>query len=502
MGPVVQKGLSVRRFRVRARVTHQVRQLLYTIPVAPHLKLRTLLGIFFALSPLCGAAQEIRLWDFSGGAAAWTPNDAISDFNQTPEGLDFDCIAEDPYLTGPLETYPLSRLLRFTVRMKSMADSQGEVFYGEDFVAERSRRFTVIPDGEWREYEVYLPNLAPRARLRLDPSHGPGHVTVAWIRIENVPNPTLDNGVLELRLDLSAGGSITYLAQSGSRRNLVNIFDRGRYIQQSYYAGQAIDRRAEGQAPNWSPWSWNPIQVGDTYGNVGLVLEAWVRDGTAYTRCQPLLWDMNREFAQCFIEIWASLEGNQVHIRNKLTCFRTDDRWNLTENHQELPAVYSIGDLFNLYTYVGAAPWTSADLTKISNVGPPWEYWNTSEHWVALVDPNSFGIGVYNGNAVLFAGGFHGSFGGGASDNSSGYMTPLRTERLGKTSIYEYEYDLIVGTLNDIRHAVYLKKGIEFEGGPTSTPIPTRTATPTVTPTSTATPTPTLEWPPSGVRLR
>ena len=76
-----------------------------------------------------------------------------------------------------------------------------------------------------------------------------------------------DNGVLTLKLDLTRGGAISWLSLSGSSRSVVNIADEGRYIQQSYYAGKSLDRKADGQAPNWSPWSWNPIQVGDAFRN-------------------------------------------------------------------------------------------------------------------------------------------------------------------------------------------------------------------------------------------
>lgn len=455
----------------------------------PLLLVPLILAVGFA--PAC--AEELRFWDFTTGPNGWTINANIAPVGFTEEGWVFDSIAEDPHLTGPAVSYPPTVLLRVTVRMKSEADSHGKFFWGEPFAEERSREFTVIPDGEWREYEVYLNSLAPQSRLRLDPCQWTGRIELAWIRVESVPNPTLNNGTLEIQLDLRAGGSITHLAQSGSGRNLINLYDRGRYIQQSYYAGQAIDRRAEGQSPNWSPWSWNPIQVGDAFGNTSPILAAWVRDGVAYTKCQPLLWDMRNEKAECHMEMWVALDGNTVHVENRLICFRTDNRWSLTQNHQELPAVYTIGNLFRLFTYTGNQPWSSQAPTQILNSGPPWEYWNTFEHWAALLDSNGFGVGVYNPSATLFAGGFHGSPGGGPYDSSTGYFTPLRTESLGKNTVYAYEYDLIVGTLHDIREFVYRKEGKVYEGGPTSTPTftPTITPTPSSTPTATPTPSPT-----------
>ena len=60
---------------------------------------------------------------------------------------------------------------------------------------------------------------------------------------------------------------ISYLSPSGSTTNYINLYDRGREVQQSYRAGQQLDRRAEGQNPIWSPSVWNPDGAGDSYGN-------------------------------------------------------------------------------------------------------------------------------------------------------------------------------------------------------------------------------------------
>lgn len=45
----------------------------------------------------------------------------------------------------------------------------------------------------------------------------------------------LDNGALRLGVDLESGGSVFYLSRSEPRRNVLNRFDRDRFVQQSYY---------------------------------------------------------------------------------------------------------------------------------------------------------------------------------------------------------------------------------------------------------------------------
>lgn len=273
----------------------------------------------------------------------------------------------------------------------------------------------------------------------------------------------LDNGVIRVGADLNYGGSITYLSRSDEDRNLINNHDRGRQVQQSYYAGESLDRRAEGQRGDWSPWPWNPIGAGDAYGNLPRVTASSNDNGIVYVKCIPLLWDMNNEPAECFFETWITLEESTVRIRNRLVIHRTDTRWGIKPRHQELPAVYTIGDLNFLYTYAGTAPFTHAPITQISNNGPPWAYWGIEErheNWAALVDGNGWGVGVYTPQTECFVGGFHGTPGGGTDDASTGYVAPLRTESFDKNTVYEYESCLIVGTLDEIRAIVYEKEGV------------------------------------------
>ncbi len=288
--------------------------------------------------------------------------------------------------------------------------------------------------------------------------------------IAQIPNEIqISNGVIKLKLDLTSGGAISYLSTANSNYNVVNIHDKGRYVQQSYYAGQHINRRSEGQHPEYSPWNWNPIQAGDIYGNRSQVVDYRQTSTQLYVKNRPYLWDMNKELCQCFFETWVTLDRNSAHVRNKLTVFRTDNRWDTRPYHQELPAVYTRGDLYKLYTYRGSAPWTNGSLSTISNdyykTPPDWKYWTTKESWAALVNSNNWGVGVYNPISTYFIGGFHGSPGGGPNNGPTGYFSPLITKALKKNDVLQYEYDLILGNLNDIRSFVYQKKGVNPGGG-------------------------------------
>ena len=271
-----------------------------------------------------------------------------------------------------------------------------------------------------------------------------------------------DNGILHVKFDMTRGGAIGYISTSGSTRNIVNIADEGRYIQQSYYAGKSVDRRAEGQSASWSPWSWNPIQVGDFYRNRARILASSITGNTMYVKCTPMLWDMNNMPAEAEMEQWTTLDSNMLHTRNRLTCHRTDTLYGEgILNDQELPAVYPISALKKLYSYFGNVPFTNAPLNNPAVVNLSSGFWGryqsnmVSENWMAFVDSTNWGMGVYTPICSNFLAGMAGSPGGEATSGSTSYIAPIKKEALYKNSVYEYEYHVIIGSVTDIRSKVY-----------------------------------------------
>ena len=269
-----------------------------------------------------------------------------------------------------------------------------------------------------------------------------------------------DNGVLKLKLDLSRGGAICYVSLSGSDENLVNIFDEGRYIQQSYYAGKFLDRQKEGQSPRWSPWPWNPIQVGDAFGNRAEILDYIQKEDTLYVKCTPMLWDMNNKPAEAIMEQWTVLVGDMIKVTNRLTCFRHDTIYGDGGlRDQELPAVYPISKLRNLYFYKGKKPFTQDTLSSPDVVNLASGFWgkypDVSEHWMAFVDDSGFGMGVYNPECTYFLAGMAGKPGQDTNSSSTSYIAPVKKAELKRSSTFEYTYYIIIGKLTNIRKRVY-----------------------------------------------
>lgn len=269
-----------------------------------------------------------------------------------------------------------------------------------------------------------------------------------------------DNGILKVKLDLTRGGAICYVSLSGSEKNFVNIADEGRYIQQSYYAGNSLDRKKDGQSPSWSPWPWNPIQVGDAFGNRAKILDYRHNGDTLYVKCIPMLWDMNNKPAEAIMEQWTVLKGNVIEARNRLTCFRKDTIYgDGLMKGQELPAVYPISELSNLYYYNGKKPFTADTLTNTEVIKLSSGFWgrysDVTEHWMAFVNNENFGMGVYNPQCTYFLAGMSGNPGHDAKSASTSYIAPMKKVALKKNSVYEYTYYIIIGDLSDIRKKIY-----------------------------------------------
>lgn len=272
-----------------------------------------------------------------------------------------------------------------------------------------------------------------------------------------------DNGVLKVKLDLTRGGAISYVSLSGSTRNLVNIHDEGRYIQQSYYAGKSLNRQADGQNPKWSPWKWNPIQVGDSYRKRAQILASKQIGDTLYVKCIPMLWDMKNKPAEAEMEQWNVLDGNVLKVHCKLTCHRTDDLY--AENigcSQELPAVYPISALNKLYGYVGDLPFKNDTVSnlKVKNLSTGFwgSYPKVDEKWMAFVDSTNWGMGVFTPISTSFLAGISGKPGGEFNDSPTSYIAPLKNVILNKNSVFEFDYYIIIGSVEQIRAKVYQLK--------------------------------------------
>ncbi len=132
-------------------------------------------------------ADTIVHWDFSQGLQGWKGNHHVGALVWSRTGLSFQSTGVDPWIEGPSIDLPGDRLTRVTVRMRSSANSTGELFYGPYFQAGHSVRFTVQNDNLWHDYElIVMELLGAGTRFRLDPATTTGEIGVAFITVETL----------------------------------------------------------------------------------------------------------------------------------------------------------------------------------------------------------------------------------------------------------------------------------------------------------------------------
>jgi hypothetical protein len=267
---------------------------------------------------------------------------------------------------------------------------------------------------------------------------------------------SLNNGTIQITVDLAQGGGIVALYPTGHPQdNVINTYDRGRNCQQSYYSGpsQFLPAGAT-QHPNWNPWPWNPVQGGDCYGAGSGTLD-WSNNGTTlYVKSRPKQWALQNYDADCILEQWITLAGSVATVQNRLTNGRSDTT-QYEAMDQELPALYTWSHLTQLWAYTGTQPFTSGALTQIPKTAPPlWAKFRATEGWAAYTINNTgnWGVGVFLPGNCFWIGGFAGTYDSGDQTSSNtGYIAPIRREVIDHNIVYDYTYQLILGNLADIR---------------------------------------------------
>ncbi len=251
----------------------------------------------------------------------------------------------------------------------------------------------------------------------------------------------LDNGVLRIGVDRSRGAAIGYLALSKDKRNLLNHHDEGRFIQQSYYG----DR--DGSLWGKKPWTYNPVQGGSYKGEDAKTLDFRKTSSELYAKVEPLHWASAKPCPEAIMQEWISLDGPLANIRMRLDYSGPTQKANA---HQEMPAMFVDYALPHLMferdgKLVKHAP---VDLGK--DLQPEGVAYHGG--WLAFVDDKNFGIGIRTpgtDKAVTYRHKGNGSTG--PKGSACSYVAPVRTLQMKQGSVVDYQFQLTIGTLDEIR---------------------------------------------------
>ena len=251
----------------------------------------------------------------------------------------------------------------------------------------------------------------------------------------------LHNTHLRLGLLRSHGGAIGYLSKASTDDNLLDHYDHGRLVQQSYYG----DR--DGSLWDKKPWRYNPVQGGSWQSVPAKVVEFQSNSTTAYAKTIPRHWANGDLLKECTMEQWVELQGPLVAIRYRFTY---QGKQLHKARHQETPAMFVAARLETLVTYSGSKPWQNDSLEQTV---PGWPNQSAilNEHWAAYIDENNQGVGIYVPGVTKAT--CYRYTGHGNSDCS--YVAPLRTFALKPDLDFSYQAYLTLGDLQTIRQRFY-----------------------------------------------
>ncbi len=273
----------------------------------------------------------------------------------------------------------------------------------------------------------------------------------------------VENARVKVGVDLDAGGAIMHVEDKLLKTgNIINYFDRGRQIQQSYYSGPVPYIGPKGERPNqrWAGLGWNPIQTGDCAGNASPVL-SFTRPTASAMKIvtSPMLWPHAGVRAECTFTTLIELTPNGFLFTASIANARSDHA-DYGRKAQETPAVYTNARWYKLVSYLGEKPWTGAPLTTIvakgDGKGWPWRNYFSPESWSALVDDADTGIGVYAPATHATTAGFAGGDAPKGQNLSpraapTGYIAPLAYNVLDHNARLGYQALFAVGKLAEIR---------------------------------------------------
>lgn len=276
-----------------------------------------------------------------------------------------------------------------------------------------------------------------------------------------------ENERYRVGVELCWGGGLSYLLDKKcpveGLGNLLNNYDTGRLIQQSYY-GTSQPPYELGEFMN-QKWCYNPVQGGDRGNHKSKLVDARISDGEVYVKCRPRDWGHDGGNTFAYMENWYRLDGDYLVVDNRFVDFSGYDH---PMAGQEVPAFYTVSYLNNYHWYDGDKPWTGGDLSVKSDLPfwpDDWPYCTfkpkagNTEVWSAFADDNGYGLGLYTPNIFHTIAGRHmydGSKDPAAA--SCNYIAPLAKKQIVCFEPITYSYLIVAGQLTDIRAAFTARK--------------------------------------------
>lgn len=288
--------------------------------------------------------------------------------------------------------------------------------------------------------------------------------STSWKKVFAAGNYYFENERYRIGVLLSWGGGISYIEDKADGddtvTNLINRFDAGRLIQQSYYG---VSTEEYNTAYSFgSLWSYNPVQGGDAKNNASKIVAfdfATDAEGntSVYVKCRPKDWAQDNMSTPSYMEDTVTLTPKAIYVNNRFVDF---SGFNNPSRHQELPAFYTISYLGNFCYYNGSAPWTDGEYETLPDEG----FWSgrdsayhkivegNTETWAAWVNDDGYGIGLFVPDTeIMCAGRFDYDGSKNPKGRATSYVAPLREFAITSYTPFEYGYVIASGTVSEMR---------------------------------------------------
>lgn len=276
----------------------------------------------------------------------------------------------------------------------------------------------------------------------------------------------MENERYRVGIELAWGGGLSYLADKQAPEgleNLLNNFDTGRLVQQSYY-GTDQPPFVCGEFMG-NKWGYNPVQGGDRTNAKSKLVDLEITEKSVYVKCRPRDWGHEAWYTPSYMENTYAFDGDVVRVDNRFVDF---SGWEHPKRGQEVPAFYTISYLGNFWFYDKEKPWTGDELSVRRDLIFWPEDWprhrfplpaGDTETWCAWTDDNDWGIGLYVPGVELLVGGRHAYNGTKEPHHAAcNYVAPIKSIKLQSFVPLEYSYLIYTGSLGDIRAKFTEKK--------------------------------------------
>jgi len=249
----------------------------------------------------------------------------------------------------------------------------------------------------------------------------------------------LQNKHMKVGLDETKGGAICYISKATSTENIINTWDCGRLIQQSYY-GSPDNSKWNGNA-----WVWNPVQGGSWNDLASQLVELRkVNEREAYVKTIPRNWGGCELCTDVVMETSLKLLNNgSLSVRCTMTY--SGERAHAVR-HQEIPACF-VKSRFSTLVYrdksskqmVSMVPQTLT--AGVDNLRK-----NADARWVGYMDPSTKeSVFIRSPKATLLTA-YRVDIPSNPPDSNCSYLAPLMVLAIKGPCTVAYEYTI---TLNE-----------------------------------------------------